>query len=74
MLYRVHIYTDAEGSAGYAFCKSKKEVREVFRDCKSCGYDTSGYTVSSRPTPKTQRQWLELLRDWGSHADNGPGF
>ena len=27
--------------------------------------------IDTAPTPKTQREWMRLLNDWGSHPDNG---
>jgi hypothetical protein len=27
--------------------------------------------IDTAPTPTTQREWMRLLNDWGSHPNNG---
>jgi hypothetical protein len=75
MIYRVHFYDDAEGSAGFAFVSSRHEAERRRRSWMAENPDTRSSTVmnsiDSAATPHTRADVIALLRRWGSHEQNG---
>jgi hypothetical protein len=52
-------------SLGYTYHASMKEAQEHIR--KVC----AGEVCGTAQMPKNRKELVQLLRDWGGHADNG---
>lgn len=72
MIYRVHFYDDADGSRGYEFVTTRRAADRLLAEWRKDAPDMrQAATIDTFPTPRTKTALLALLREVGSHADNG---
>lgn len=72
MIYRVAYSDRVEGSAGYSYHKSKKSADKAIKSYpKSDDGMNSAEICDIVKTPKTVKDWVRLLNQFGSHNDNG---
>jgi hypothetical protein len=73
--YRVDLYTDEEGSEGYAWFTSKREATakkaEYSRDARQQERNPSKTTIEEINVTPTRTGILEILNSYASHPDNG---
>lgn len=65
MIVRVRHTEPCGMSLGYTYHASMKEAQEHIR--KVC----AGEVCGTAQMPKNRKELVQLLRDWGGHADNG---
>lgn len=68
MIYRVSIDDDTEGNLGFSYFGSKDDAELRVRLAEKDGRKA---TIEKRRTPKDRFEWLWLLNQWASHANNG---
>jgi hypothetical protein len=77
MIYRLSIYTGADGHEGYQFFKSIKDAlayaRSVAPDypINPEGYPINRVDIERLNTPKNKKDVLRMLNAWACHPDNG---
>jgi hypothetical protein len=73
MIYRVHFYTETEGSRGYGFYSSMDKVNRAMKEFKDRekDYYPKPEIIEKIKTPFTLKEILALLNRVASHNDNG---
>jgi hypothetical protein len=72
VIYRVHFYDEADGSQGFAYHTNRRDADRVLAAWKADAPDMrTAAAVEAIETPRNKAGWLALLRQFGSHADNG---
>ena len=74
-IYRVDCGRDEDGHAGYEYCATLRGAKRVVAEIKrTIRDDPHAYLmldpIESRPTPRSKREWVALLNEWGSHNEN----
>ena len=76
-IYRLSLreYGDANESEGYAYFATRAEAETAKRDQEDILDFESASTVppevESYPVPRAKADVIRMLREWGSHPDNG---
>lgn len=72
MVYRVHLYDDADGSAGYAYFGSRRAAYARLIEWRNeAPGSRMTADIKAEPTPASKAGWLDLMERWGGHPDNG---
>ena len=70
MIYRVEYYCECESSEGVEYFPSLRKARKAMAKYKK-ERDTHDPQLQIAKTPKTKKEIISLLNNWGGHPDNG---